>query len=596
MSRLKTDKAIFIALSLVAFIYAALRAAYVPVVHDEAATFFHYVQLDSYIPWHALWDANNHILNSALAHASVNIFNDGIFWLRLPNLLCFILFAYFLNKLASLCKNNFVRWLLILAMLTASFQLEFFSFARGYGMSSAFLLGAIWSASQYLNEHRLRDQWLTWLYMLLALLSNMSLMNTLTALGGIFVLHLIFIKKERRFPHYFSLLLGGGILFSAAAYYAMKLKVLGLLYTGSTAGFVQVTAWSFAKYQFGMESMAFAYFISIVTLSAASFILWRTLSEKKGWGVGALIALLLVLNFCGSVLLEILMGVNYPEERTGIYFLTLFILTIAFAADGAASGRAVFKWLAFPLIYFPLELLATANLYTSHLWADLHINDEVYQNAAILQSQSDIPLRISGRNMYGLSWAYYNLVNGNAMPLMETQYYPDTAADLIIAWPGFIDFHTLNCDTVYIHHKSKFALLKPKAETKTKSEILAKTDYTTYSGTAPYLNLASWETGTSETGVISMQFSATEGAHVILGQVVITSQDSLGRTLTYDYIPLHWIRKHWKGETYHLLRSFHFPEDSFMAIVYFWNISNSDATLQFNDIVVERFLPENTNP
>jgi len=48
-------------------IYLILRAVFIPLVHDEAATFFHYIHSFDFVPFIAHWDANNHILNSALA-------------------------------------------------------------------------------------------------------------------------------------------------------------------------------------------------------------------------------------------------------------------------------------------------------------------------------------------------------------------------------------------------------------------------------------------------------------------------------------------------------------------------------------------------
>ena len=180
----KTETRLYLLLVLVIWLYLGVRCALVPVVHDEAATFLHYLQLDQYIPYFSLWDANNHILNSALAHLSINIFGNHFFWLRLPNLLSFGLFAYYLFRLAKNFEHRWSRWFTVLAMLTASFLIEFFGLARGYGMSMAFLIGAIYHAAAYLRHGQLRDQGWVWLFMFFALLANMSLFNSMLVFFG----------------------------------------------------------------------------------------------------------------------------------------------------------------------------------------------------------------------------------------------------------------------------------------------------------------------------------------------------------------------------------------------------------------------------
>ena len=64
---------VYLALSTALCIYTALRAIHVPPIHDEAATFFFYIQRGSFLPFEAHWDAANHILNTGLATLSYNL-------------------------------------------------------------------------------------------------------------------------------------------------------------------------------------------------------------------------------------------------------------------------------------------------------------------------------------------------------------------------------------------------------------------------------------------------------------------------------------------------------------------------------------------
>lgn len=63
----KLEKLLILLCSAFVLIYFGLRAAYVPIFHDEAATFFHFIQVERFIPFYAEWDAGNHLLNTALS-------------------------------------------------------------------------------------------------------------------------------------------------------------------------------------------------------------------------------------------------------------------------------------------------------------------------------------------------------------------------------------------------------------------------------------------------------------------------------------------------------------------------------------------------
>ena len=126
------------------FIYIVLRALHVPPYSDEVITFFTYVQTGDFQPFYAHVDANNHVLNSLLAHASYLIFGNSIFALRLPNVLFFLLYLYFAWQIRNLFRSNSVGLLWFITICTCHYLITFFHLARGYGISMALLLGALY--------------------------------------------------------------------------------------------------------------------------------------------------------------------------------------------------------------------------------------------------------------------------------------------------------------------------------------------------------------------------------------------------------------------------------------------------------------------
>ena len=580
------EKRTYLFLVLVIWVYVLIRAAMVPIVHDEAATFLHYIQLNQFIPYFAMWDANNHILNTALGHLFVNLFSDHTFWLRLPNALSFLIFAYYLQRICAEIPQALLRWLTIIAMLTATFQLDFFSQARGYGMGTAFLVAAIYSSAAYLKHPTVVPQLKVWLFMTLALLANMSLLNTQIALMGIFGLVLI-TQRQKHLPKHGMLLLsvGGGLLLIASLY-ALKMRALGLLYTGSLDGFVKVTVFSFARFQFDAPTMLLAWLIFAFGFVVCLVLVLRWIQNQFLWSMVSIIGGLLVLNALGSVLLAMLLNVNYPEERTGIYFLTLTILAAGFAASEGMRWHRGFALLGLPLIYFPMQFLLTLNFCTSQLWFDQHIDRQIYSVVMKEQSAQDTPLRISGGRIHELSWAHLNITNKSQLPLMETKHHPDPGADLVLIHQTSHNPIDFEHDTLFTSSCSGFLLLKPRQAqafeyTPDTLSLTAKA-----SGNPSYFNLAEWEIDSvaGECGLLNFELSVNSMEKPMHVQIVIKAENTEGQKLSYEIIPLYWIRKEWNNDKMQVHRYYRFPPGATRAIVYLWNIGENEFEVEHSTV------------
>ena len=137
---LKKDGLIAIFIFSLVFIYLAIRAFMVPLVHDEVATFFHYIQKGEFLPPLAHWDANNHILNSILSYFSYLLFGSSELSLRLSNLIFFPVFFFFVYRISNLLRNSILKWAFFITFVFAHNFIEYFALSRGYGMSMALLL------------------------------------------------------------------------------------------------------------------------------------------------------------------------------------------------------------------------------------------------------------------------------------------------------------------------------------------------------------------------------------------------------------------------------------------------------------------------
>lgn len=132
-------------LSATVFAYAAVRAIRIPIVHDEAVTYFLFVagpyagHLDPGSPI----ATNNHFLNSVLSAASRRLFGEGELPLRLPNLLSLPLYLAATAHLALRQRTAALTVAAFLLLNGSAFAVEYFSLSRGYGLGLAFLASGV---------------------------------------------------------------------------------------------------------------------------------------------------------------------------------------------------------------------------------------------------------------------------------------------------------------------------------------------------------------------------------------------------------------------------------------------------------------------
>lgn len=123
--------------------YVFIRAYTLSFTHDESLSF-------TIIARNSHWTkaANHHVLNTTLMSLSSFLFGNKEFSLRLPNVLSFILYltgSFFIYRSS---KNNWLFFLAISLTLLNPFLIEFFSLARGYGLSLAFMLMGLFFFNQ----------------------------------------------------------------------------------------------------------------------------------------------------------------------------------------------------------------------------------------------------------------------------------------------------------------------------------------------------------------------------------------------------------------------------------------------------------------
>lgn len=570
---------------LLVFVYVVLRAIYVPTFHDEAATFFHYIVSENFLPFQAHWDANNHILNSALGFLFYKVLGPQQWWIRLPNVLSFLVFGYFTIRISEDLKNGWVRWGVLIAVLTATFLLEFFSLARGYAMSIAFLMGVIHHGALYFKTYQLKHQFLLWFWMWLAVAASLTLMNSyLIALG--LVLLTIVLKRESVGKHLLVWFGVGISFFLAAAYYSFQLKERGLLYTGLADGFIEVTVRSLVRYQLDRESQPISVFITALGGISAIWIIGHFLMKSLKWNAIRLAAVFLLLNAIGSILLNLLFGMNFPENRVGMYYIPLFLFSVGGALDLLSGRIPQAKWLVLSFLIFPAHLVKHFGFDSTILWPKWHASDKIYNKALNLQRSAGEPLMISAEYLNELGWAYYNFQNHSEMQLLQRDPVPDTLADMLVARPADFDFSSIPYDTLFHDPPNDVYLLGRRNQINWGNAVKIPLVRPEFSGTDEFYEIANSQVselpGHRGTWELKGQFNTS--GKVFRGQLIIISETEDGGGNSYNMIPLHWLRPVWNGEELHVKRTFHFAEHAKGFKIYFWNFDKQEISFKLENL------------
>lgn len=186
--------------ALLLLIYVFLRALNLSMTHDEAHTYlaFHDVSVWSCFWSASCWEnANNHLLNTLFMQGSVALFGPSEWAIRLPNVLAYALYLWVSLRLVALLAPDKpgLQWIGFILLNANPYLLDFFSLARGYGLSVSFMLTTLWFFLRWLRDGRMLDISLSYLWLGLAVLSNFTALNLLASFmiaHGIMGLSLIY--------------------------------------------------------------------------------------------------------------------------------------------------------------------------------------------------------------------------------------------------------------------------------------------------------------------------------------------------------------------------------------------------------------------
>ncbi len=586
----------FAIVSAAAFAIVLLRSYYVPFNHDEVATFFMYIQSGKYMPFHSQVDANNHVLNSFLGNICFHVFGSHPFSLRLPNSLAFLILVSGTWKISKLLSKQGSKVFLSIAFLASFHWLTFFSACRGYGLSMALLVLGLAYLLQYLsNPTNHKPFYITLLLLQLAISSNLILIIVVLLLSGI--MGLVQLCNKQLFK---PLILVVWLAHFALVYYWLSfsfyLQDSGALYYGEGESYWQVTFVSLINLVFGFANPAIKWilisvFIAIVALTVYvnKTNLFR-LKEQFAKPSSSLLFLIIIAALSsGFYIMHKIMGVNYPEDRTGLFFYVFFVLLICFTFD-QLSANITTGVLGVLSLVFVIHFAVYLNFRKHSLYTYETMPEHFYTTLLNEQKKTSERLIIGGHRIRELIYGFFNYRHGGVLnpadPVelmqMNCDYYLATRAEEKY-FQAFYDIIDTEPDWGLLVLKRKHQLIKHHIHELKDLSISTQENEFVDIYNVPDTLLPDLKPLIAEINFDIEKISVPANAWFVF-QV----NDSLDQTVYFKRYPLQWTGYDNNGKKHlsYSLISGNLPPKAKKIACFFWNIDKQPLSIKINSLKI----------
>lgn len=581
----------FFTISITSFIVIALRSYLVPFNHDETATFFMFVQAGNYMPFYSISDANNHVLNSFLSNICFHLFGSSPFSLRLPNLFGFVVLVFATFKLSKSVEHIGSKVFLTIALLFSFHWLSFYSVCRGYGISMAFLTLAVATCIDYINHTSKTSSFiLTLVSFQLAVSANLILIIVVLLFSAILILVQLFNKQLFK-----PINLVIWLLHFAAMYYWLSfsfyLQDNGALYYGEADSYWKRTFVTLIQLITGYETAPVKYILVsffditlLLTLYVNRKNLFKITEQLKKPSLSLLFAAVLSLLIIAFYAMNKLKGINYPEDRTGLFFYLFFVLLVCFTFDKLPAKASTITLYAASLL-IAIHFFYNLNFRKHSLYVYETIPQHFYDTLVNEQKKTTEHITIGGHRVRELFFGFLNYRNGGYLNPADPTETMQMNCDYYIARKEADHDYQNYYDVIDTEPDWGFMILKRKekitrtllTEVKNKPletndgeflEIYKKTD-TTFSSKNPLL---------AEVNFDINKISVPAGTWL-----VFQINDSASQT-SYKRYPLQWTGDDNNGKknlTFGLT-SGNLPPKMKTLVCYFWNINKQPLSIKVN--------------
>jgi hypothetical protein len=592
------ENKIVFALFFALFVYLVLRAVYTPILHDEVATFYYYIQTGVFFPPEAHWDANNHILNSLLSNWSYKLFGSEPWALRLPNLLSFVLYFFASWHVVSRIKTLAQKWLVFLTLVMCHYVFEYFGETRGYGLSMAFLMLSFSSFLKAYYTFKIRYVWIALCSLFLALSANLTMIYLYLMM---LCVSLVFVamsnqSKRRKIVFFVQWVVFSVLTIAPAVWFSLELKERGALYYGGKSSFIHYTVNTLSDLILGSNhllvvSLLIALFFLLLFIWLSGII--RNYKLLFDFSEKSLFALLLMGSVFAIFSTRYLLDVNFPEDRAAMYLFPLFVLSLAYSKFNKVCFDRyflLFKRVAFSVI--PFLFLTKIDIYQASFSMEERAPTSFFEILEKAGKTMDFKPTVGGYHTQNLCWYYMNYQSGGEQNSMVYSTFPDTICDFQILNQKVQLPRNYLANYKKLNDYPQNGLNMYQRKVPLSRELLAFRD-----GIHSANQITEEYFGFLEIRVDSLEkpkalLAEIEG--VLLAEpipfeacIVISQKDKDWNEISQERVVLNWLRKDWKDDQARFKQVLllpHLSENATFIQVFVWNMKQKVFTVKQAEI------------
>ncbi len=578
--------------SAIVFVLIALRAFFIPFSHDETATFFFYIQPDDYLPYKAHIYTNNHVLNSFLANICYHIAGSHRFVLRLPNIFSFAVLCIGVFKHFKFLTTIYSKIILVTFFLLTINFLDFFELCRGYGLSFGFIVIGLAYLMDYFKYKKLKDVMLFSLCLQLALAANLILVVLLTVLLFFVFIFQIRYKLFFKFSNIILQTVNIGILVFWVKF-SFFYKEHGALDYGVGDNYWQVSFKTVMLFLFGTDAL-WLQIISIlgfftIAIFSTRYFFQKPVSVNKLFTPQLFYAKILGAVIAAFWVQKKLLGVGLPEDRTGVFFYLLFVLSFAFAIDQIPQKISSKISVAF-IIPSAVFFAATYNINDFSSVYYHTIPKSMYDTLKNESEKSKEIITIGGHRVREMDYAFLNYRGNSILNSMDDSEQMIMNCDYYIAMKREQPYYKYFYDEIAFDDKWDRALLKRKEKIQ-RSEIYkmpgtpknCKGNYEFFE----FFRLKDAALKTRNCIEVELEIKFNTVPVPLQANIVVQVNDNKGEQVYYKRVPLNWLADNLNGQIKKMkLTTGALPENNGDVVVYLWNFKQQEIEFTINEIKV----------
>jgi hypothetical protein len=325
--------------------YVAVRAWVLSFTHDESLSYFSSVQqsLSAVLLSHGT-DSNNHPLNTVAMKVSEAVLGQSEVALRWASVVAFVVYVVSLVVLLRRVERRSLRALGLALAVASPYVLDFFSLARGYGLALALVAASALFTLDFAERPTAGRAAAATGFAAAAAVANFSTLTYVLAVLGVIVVAVGVPARTgptgaalARIAAAVSLPVLAVVLLVVVP--LLRLRSEGELYFGGERGFWRDTVYSLVDstlYRRGWDVLAALLVVLVAAAVVGGAIAALRAIARRTLPPHAAAFLLLAIPGLVSVAQHFAVGTRFLLERTALFFVPLFAIWLALAADAVA--------------------------------------------------------------------------------------------------------------------------------------------------------------------------------------------------------------------------------------------------------------------